>query len=127
MADTTDVKIILKHEDGTGGFSVKRVITNDQLSATALGIFHQTIQCTEAEVEIDIDPQDVYSVIPYVLVYNYGGDEVYVGIATGVYFSMIPAERAILLTYLQAESLFLDCEPGETATVEVISIGTITV
>lgn len=127
MPDTTDIKIIVKHDDATGGYSIKRVISNDQLSATALGVFHQTVQCTAAEIEVDLDPQDVYDYIPYVIVYNYGSDEVYVGIATGVYFSMVPAGRAIVLTYLQAESLFLDCEAAETATVEVISIGTITV
>lgn len=127
MADTIDARLILRVTDDDGGVSIKRSISAEQISESTLNIHHVTLNCSDSEVSVDLDPEDVCYNMQGVLVYNYDdANSVYIGIATGSYFGWVGPGKFSYLNGISGETLYLLCNAGLTATVEIIGIGVIT-
>ena len=125
MSDTIDAKLILKVTNDDIVILSRKLI-NDQISV-AQGAWYQMAYDLDgggggSEVAVDLDPdaEILPSYFPYIIIYNFGPDPVFIGARTGSYESKVPSGLFAYVSYSQTDAFYMHMEAGETAHVELL-------
>ena len=124
MADSANVKVMIRHDDDGGGSVVRRTFSAS-LGITSAYIYRRTVRVAiDTEVAFDTDIGDAFT-NTHLILYNYGADLVDLGFSTEVYNWVVDPKAFLFLPYLQQDYIYLHGGVEDDTEVECIVIGDI--